>query len=153
LLAGVKTVHTRRVKTCNTCKQTLPLESFYTHPRTADGYLPKCKACHKAFIKAARAAKPDHYRAYELKRGQTTKRKRQKRKSLQRYRETNPIHVKAHNAVARALRSGRLKRSPVCEQCAKPDKPTKSERLHAHHEDHTKPLEVRWLCPRCHNGN
>jgi hypothetical protein len=45
--------------------------------------------------------------------------------------------------VARvARRQGRLKPQP-CEQCG-------SKKSHGHHDDYTKPLEVRWLCIGCH---
>lgn len=37
---------------------------------------------------------------------------------------------------------GKLARKP-CEKCGEP----KSQ---MHHEDHTKPLEVTWLCRKCH---
>jgi len=46
-------------------------------------------------------------------------------------------YLKAHDLVGYALRVGRLKRKP-CEVCGK--------RGEAHHDDYTKPYEVRWLC-------
>lgn len=51
---------------------------------------------------------------------------------------------KAHQAVQRALASGKLLRQP-CEQCGAP-------KTHAHHADYSKPLEVQWLCPLCHKA-
>jgi ribosomal protein S27AE len=59
-----------------------------------------------------------------------------------RYVERNPDRYKAHNAVSNALRDGKLTRGP-CENCGAP-------RAHAHHDDYSKPLEVRWLCSTCH---
>lgn len=53
-----------------------------------------------------------------------------------------PEKHKANAAVKRAVRSGSLTRLP-CEVCG--DKNT-----HGHHEDYSKPLEVRWLCPLHH---
>jgi hypothetical protein len=50
----------------------------------------------------------------------------------------------AHNKVARALRNGDLIRPATCERCPATD------RIQAHHDDHTKPLDVMWLCPVCH---
>jgi hypothetical protein len=44
----------------------------------------------------------------------------------------------AHDAVYRALKSGKLTRGP-CEQCGDPD-------TQAHHDDYSMPLSVRWLC-------
>ena len=50
-----------------------------------------------------------------------------------------------HMAVLSALRAGELQRSEKCERCGTTDK-----KLHAHHDDYTKPLQVRWLCISCH---
>lgn len=55
----------------------------------------------------------------------------------------NPEKRSAHRAVWRALDAGLLTRKP-CEGCG-------STKVHAHHPDYSKPLFVRWLCPKCHN--
>jgi ribosomal protein S27AE len=44
--------------------------------------------------------------------------------------------------VVRAIRSGVLVRGP-CSRCG-------AAKTHAHHEDYSKPLDVVWLCARCH---
>jgi ribosomal protein S27AE len=54
----------------------------------------------------------------------------------------NPEKRRAENAVTHAIEDGLLVRLP-CERCG--DGPA-----HAHHDDYSKPLEVRWLCARCH---
>lgn len=55
-------------------------------------------------------------------------------------------------AVRNALRSGKLVRPKCCESCG--GKETFNKRgyslLEAHHDDYSKPLEVRWLCKTCH---
>lgn len=51
----------------------------------------------------------------------------------------------AHNMVARALFYGDLVRPDRCTKCG-----VEHPKLHAHHEDYSKPLEVIWLCPSCH---
>ncbi len=48
----------------------------------------------------------------------------------------------ARNKVKSAIKDGSLIRQP-CEKCQRT--PT-----HAHHDDYSKPLEVRWLCPLHH---
>jgi len=50
----------------------------------------------------------------------------------------------AHKHVNRAVASGKLSREP-CEVCGKPDG------IHGHHDDYSKPLEVRWLCRKHHD--
>lgn len=51
---------------------------------------------------------------------------------------------KAHCAVARAIKRGDLVRPSVCSRCQQPG------RIEASHDDYSKPLEVEWLCRRCH---
>lgn len=43
-----------------------------------------------------------------------------------------------------AVRSGHLKRPPTCESCGEKCAPS------GHHEDYSKPREVKWLCCACH---
>ena len=50
--------------------------------------------------------------------------------------------LKAHNAVARAIKKGDLEKQPCC-RCG-------NEKSIAHHEDYDKPLDVMWLCTPCH---
>jgi hypothetical protein len=51
-------------------------------------------------------------------------------------------HAHARNMAARAIRSGKLKRLP-CEVCG-------NLKSHAHHDDYSKPLDVRFLCDPHH---
>jgi hypothetical protein len=59
-----------------------------------------------------------------------------------RWRQANQEKKRAHTAVRDALRSGRLNKQP-CEVCG--------SRAEAHHEDYSKPLDVRWLCSKHHH--
>jgi hypothetical protein len=47
--------------------------------------------------------------------------------------------------VATALQSGRLTKSESCETCGR------QERNSGHHASYSKPLEIIWLCRRCHD--
>lgn len=59
-------------------------------------------------------------------------------------RATEPeTHNVAHNEVQAAQARGDLKKQP-CEKCGDRD----SE---AHHDDYAKPMEVTWLCRKCHS--
>lgn len=53
--------------------------------------------------------------------------------------------------VSRAIKSGKLIRSLICETCGKP--PTGPWKIHGHHDDYSKPLDVRWLCTWCHHDH
>jgi hypothetical protein len=65
---------------------------------------------------------------------------------ISRWRAQNPDKKRAHDRVAKALRTGTLVRPERCEICGT------AARVHGHHEDYAKPLEVRWLCPGCHGA-
>ena len=58
--------------------------------------------------------------------------------------EITPEQRRAGAAVHKAISSGRLVRQP-CEVCGK------TKKVHAHHDNYTKPLDVRWLCPSHHH--
>lgn len=50
-----------------------------------------------------------------------------------------------HSMVSQAIKTGRLQRGP-CESCGA------TERIHAHHDDYSRPYDVRWLCHSCHSS-
>jgi hypothetical protein len=53
------------------------------------------------------------------------------------------LKLKAKATVKREIYKGNLKRQP-CEVCQA------TKFIHAHHEDYSKPMEVKWLCPQHH---
>lgn len=59
---------------------------------------------------------------------------------------------KARRKVRTALENGTIQRAATCESCGSINKPTADGRsyIHAHHPDHNKPLEIQWLCAKCH---
>ena len=59
-----------------------------------------------------------------------------------RYRQANPEKHAAHLAMRNAIRRGQLIKSR-CEVCG-------IERVEGHHDDYSRPLDVRWLCKRHH---
>ncbi len=59
-----------------------------------------------------------------------------------RYRGRYPDKAAAHQAVTNALRREELKTQP-CEVCGEEDS-------QAHHDDYSKPLDVRWFCKKHH---
>lgn len=60
------------------------------------------------------------------------------------YRKRHAIKYKANNKVNNALRDGKITKPTDCADCGG------ELELHAHHDDYTKPLDVRWLCDPCH---
>jgi predicted DNA-binding protein YlxM (UPF0122 family) len=58
----------------------------------------------------------------------------------------------AQNKVEKALKRGDLLRPALCEKCgSSPIFKDGRTGIHAHHPDYNKPLEVVWLCQRCHH--
>lgn len=125
------------MKTCKKCNTDKPLEDFYKMHKSRDGRMNECRECAKARSRRNRLASIDYYRAYDRARGN-----RQSEAYLSEYREKYPRKYKAHNKVNNAIRDKKLFREP-CESCG-------AENSVAHHDDYSKPLDVRWLCQACH---
>jgi hypothetical protein len=124
------------MKACFKCGEEKPLADYYRHPETADGHLNKCKACTKADAKAHR--QDPRYRAkvlaYDRARGS-----RQSLEYQREWRRKNPEKYRAHRLVAT-----NLKNPGVCSEC------DSTYHIEAHHDDYSRPLDVRWLCAACH---
>ena len=126
------------MKTCFKCGIEKPISDFYKHKQMADGHLNKCKVCAKSDVTCNRKTNIDYFREYDRGRGN-----RQDKEYVRNYRERYPKKYKAHCLVNNYLRDGRIGKSD-CEVC----RGTESV---AHHDDYSKPLEVRWLCHAHHS--
>ena len=137
---------------CKSCERQLEANAFYA------SNLGRCKECVKASVRANRAEKLDYYRSYDRQRYRDhDHRKEAARKSANspkgleakarataRSKREEPEKWKARNAVSNAVRDGRLAKADNCFFCGCDGK------LHAHHHDYSRPLDVFWLCPSCH---
>jgi transposase-like protein len=58
----------------------------------------------------------------------------------------------AYDAVRAAFHKGVLVRPKSCNRCGVAERKGKDGRslLHGHHADYSKPLDVEWLCTKCH---
>lgn len=148
------------MKRCSSCKLTKPTSDFYRNRSAADGLQFVCKDCSRTKNLSWQSRNKDKVRAL----GRKNKRSERERKGAERTQEewrawyaTNaenrreyqrerfdPIKDKAQNIVYGAIKSGKLTRPSICERCGNNCKPD------AHHSDYSKPLEVEWLCRRCH---
>ena len=133
------------MKRCFKCGESKPLSEFYKHPQMGDGHLNKCKVCTRADTRAHRRAKPEYYRAYDRDRFQNDLNRRiEQGRYSRRFRKRHPEKYRARTALNNALRDGRIVKQN-CEVCGSADS-------QAHHDDYSKPLEVRWLCQRDHEA-
>ena len=127
------------MKECFKCGIEKELSSFYKHKAMKDGHLNKCKACTKGDVDKHRSANIEKIRAYDRERGN-----RQDAEYCREYRKKYPNKYSAHTMVGNAITAGKLFKEP-CEVCGD------FERVHAHHDDYLKPLNVRWLCVAHHS--
>lgn len=69
------------------------------------------------------------------------------------YRNGLRANDQAQNLLEQAIEDGVVQKRAVCEQCgaAGTFRDGRSA-IQAHHDDYTKPLEVRWLCQKCHHA-
>ena len=146
------------MKNCTKCGEEKPLDSFYNLAASVDGKSPHCIECDKIrksnyyqTHKEYKARKRDEWRAANRERVNELERNRIKRNReafTLRQRKYISIHKVEHCARTKAnqaIKSGKIARKSSCEKCGS------ATRLHKHHSDYSRPLEVVWLCPMCHN--
>ena len=142
-------------KSCRKCGVERQLSDFYRHTKRADGFMSICKPCHRASVKANREANIEHYRQFDRARANLPHRVRARsayaktpeglaagNRAKRAYLDRNQVKRAAHIAAGNAIRDGRLARMP-CEVCG-------SKSVQAHHDDYSRPLDVRWLCTTHH---
>lgn len=67
---------------------------------------------------------------------------------------TQEMMARAHRIVRTAIKNGSLVRPDVCSKCGTASLPGADGRatIHAHHHDYSRPLDVEWLCAKCHRA-
>jgi hypothetical protein len=131
-----------RSKKCFKCMAVKELKEFYKHPKMGDGHLNKCKDCTKNDANSHRKNNLERIREYDRKRGKLANRIKLNTENTRAWRKEDSRRQKAHNAVSRAIKNGRLLKLS-CKRCG-------NEKSLAHHEDYDKPLQIIWLCQPCH---
>ena len=146
-----------KTKICFKCKREKSLKEFYKHNQMADGHLNKCKQCTKSDATNHRWNNIEKVRQYDRNRGNLSHRitARQTYQKTQRgiaalnrgrlaYIKRNPEKDAAATILNNRIRDGKIIKPKICSHCGK------TERIHGHHEDYSKPLDVEWLCSKCH---
>lgn len=141
------------MKTCNKCNIPKELSEYHKNKKAKDGLQAKCKLCIKVYtdkyvkenierIKEYRS-RPEVIEAKKIKRSTAHGKistNRANRNSRNRYKNA----AKAQNKFNHAINSGKILRPIFCDNCPS------SVNVQGHHDDYNKPLEVRWLCGKCH---
>lgn len=149
-------------KRCYKCNQEYDTSNFYKNKKGKDGLESWCKSCCIERVHKYRENNIDKILLHDRERGRTEKRKEANKKRLLELKEINPEEYKKKEylrtlkdrqkhhrnniylQVKRAINNGTIIKQELCEIC----KTNKAG--HAHHEDYNKPLQVVWLCTKCH---
>jgi len=148
------------MKSCFKCGAEKPLTDFYKHSRMKDGRVNKCKECNKKDVRNNRAANIEYYRDYDARRFQEDPRVKARhkryqateagsasvRKSQAKWLANNQEKRAAHVILGNRVRDGKVIKPGACSDCG-----VSGVRIHGHHDDYSKPLDVVWLCSKCHH--
>jgi ribosomal protein S27AE len=124
-------------KVCSQCKKEKEIIQFNKRHLSKDGLNAHCISCH---------------RKYDRKRYELNKEKRKKLVRLYNKKNKEKISLRrkekykqkdwAREKVRRALKN-KLLTKKSCKKCGEWE-------VQAHHKDYSKPLDVVWLCRKCH---
>jgi hypothetical protein len=154
---------------CTICKQEKLLEEFGKSSKGKFGHDAQCKKCkyqksgrayflankEKCYENASKWAKENRQginervkEDYEKNPNKYLDRLRENRKqnkdTLKRYRENNREKINAQNVLRDHVKRGNIIKPSNCSIC------NSTQWIEAHHADYTKPLEVVWICKKCH---
>jgi len=131
---------------CSTCKQFSPRANFYTDKKSPSGLKSECRKCHGITCMATcnRELKRDRDRDW-MKSSSYAKREEVKarRRNLRRGKGKS-LEERVRILTNRAVELDLLERPEKCSLCCE------TGDVDAHHWDYSKPLDVFWVCPRCH---
>lgn len=147
-------IQSMETKTCRKCNATLSIDSFRRRLSNGVSYWREttCRECERAASRMHRLKNIEKYLAQSKEYYYKNKKRliagmyeyRKKHKEYMReYLKKERNKTIARLEVRYALAAGRLISKP-CEKCGRID------RIHAHHTDYSKPLDVTWLCFKHH---
>lgn len=122
---------------CARCKLDKSSDDFYKNNRSY------CKRCMSSKASEWRLKNPERFQAIREKHKEKAK-IRYKKWYKENGRGRNSLQQAAHYLVFMAIKEGVLTRPSTCAKCGR------GKRIEAHHENYYKPLDVIWLCNRCH---
>lgn len=136
-----------RTKRCSECGRILPLSEFNKNRNYKDGLQGRCRDCFSRYNKLRYAENrkkiKDAVRRHRAENPQRDLATRLRACSK------NPSKKNAWMAVDAAIRAGVLKRPSACAGCGSGPS---GHGLEAHHYSYEKPLDVVWLCAKCHRA-
>lgn len=144
-------------KICIRCQINKPLNEFYSHKEMKDGHLNVCKDCVKNRVHKYRLNNIEKIREYDRNRPNRQERllknkeyrnlhKTDYNKCKNKWAKNNRIKTNAHTKLRRAILRGDIIKPKTCAICGS------DTILQAHHYDYNKPLDVIFLCDKCHKN-
>lgn len=133
-------------KECIACRERKPLSEYNSNQS-------RCRLCQREVNRKWRQEHPERFKALQkawreqhpdYSATHARENRAQRNANARRARLANPEKIAARNAVNNARIRGSVARPSSCGQCGKACKPE------AHHHDYSKPMDVAWLCRRCH---
>ena len=119
-------------KRCTKCGETKPIAEFYRNKRRGRvERKAQCRMCQRAAERVWERNNPRRNENLKLRRGKW------------------PEKERARKMIAKRLERGSMVKPNRCEDCGGE---FSGRGIQGHHDDYSKPLEVRWLCQRCHRA-
>lgn len=146
----------RKLKICTTCKKRKSVSDFNKRSISNDGLAYVCRKCSSIYYKknpvrykkrATVWAKKNRKRRLEILKKSSAKNYERTLQYIKKKRILEPEKYKARNKLANGRRLGWVTVPDRCEDCGKK---FPKHRIQGAHTDYSKPLDVRWLCQKCH---
>lgn len=156
-------------KTCKTCGVCKTISLFYKQKNGLLGRTGSCKECRLKYQSKYTSEHKEEKNAYGKKWYEKNKieisdksriwrrnnpgyfkhyyyqNKELKLSIDKRWREKNPDRMKAYKIFTKSLKLDLIKKPENCSMCGE-----KTSKIHGHHSDYSKPLDVIWVCFDCH---
>lgn len=130
------------MKKCNQCGEVKNLSEFYREARNSDGLRGNCKECVCSRSRGWYWAHPERASA-------NFKRWARENPERRAANQGTPQQLRARYTLKNAMKRGEITKPTTCEHC---HRKIAKAKLHGHHPDYEKPLEVEWLCTTCHSA-
>ena len=139
------------MKICKKCNKEKLNDEYYQGDST-------CKECRKVMVRENRAKNIEYYREYDRNRFKNDPKVKERNNAYQkteigkktsgeakkRWLQSNPVKRAAQTILGNAVKNGKIKKPGFCQSCFR------TGRIHGHHCDYSKPLDVIWFCASCH---
>lgn len=146
-------------KRCSICKERKSVSEFNRSACAPDGHRCDCKECRRIqsakyytkhkdkILSAVRLYKANHKEEYRIYGGRYRAKHREEIAKYEHVRKKT-VKGRARTLLGSAVNHGNIIKPSHCSCCGRE---ARGRALQGHHDDYTKPLDVRWLCSQCHS--